>query len=376
MILCSFFGTTLTFGLIMKTKSRIDSVDFLKGIGILLVAIGHSSFFSFIDDYSVNRYIYSYHMPLFAFIAGLFTNGKSVGVQISNKINKLLVPFLIWSFLYWLCMFSFVVINNPELIKAQIFRIIYILAGSGQNSAVNGLGNVAVWFLPFLFVISMIHLLNNKMTTRVARLAFVAGCIAIGYGFRAIGYPMPYNIDVAFTLYPFFFAGSLYFKEIKPLAIAPLLNMKYSMLYAIPIISVLVLLQNKMQLSNVSIDTASNVIGNGVVFYSAAFIAIYYTCLISEIFKSNVIVNFFGVNSLIIVIWHLPIYYVISSLLPSELKDLLSLPLTLLMCIPVVVFINKYLKSTIGEWRLIKEDSAIFLFISRLKFSKIKATKI
>ena len=52
----------------METKSgRIDEIDVMRGIGILLVVIGHV----FPAGKRVHTFIYSFHMPLFFIISGM-----------------------------------------------------------------------------------------------------------------------------------------------------------------------------------------------------------------------------------------------------------------------------------------------------------------
>ena len=46
------------------TKKRLNYLDYAKGIGILLVVLGH------IYNNSVKLWIYSFHMPLFFIISG------------------------------------------------------------------------------------------------------------------------------------------------------------------------------------------------------------------------------------------------------------------------------------------------------------------
>lgn len=47
--------------------SRIKWIDNARAIGILLVVLGHS-----LIPASIQTYIYSFHMPLFFFLSGLF----------------------------------------------------------------------------------------------------------------------------------------------------------------------------------------------------------------------------------------------------------------------------------------------------------------
>lgn len=56
----------------MDKIKRIDWIDVAKGVGIFLMVMGHTS----MPD-AVNRWIYSFHMPLFFLLSGLvFNPGK------------------------------------------------------------------------------------------------------------------------------------------------------------------------------------------------------------------------------------------------------------------------------------------------------------
>lgn len=85
-------------------------VDYAKAIGIILVVYGHVARGVFqagmqydpTIHYLVDSVIYSFHMPLFFFLSGLFyidaLKKRGVGV-IVNKAETILYPFIIWSLL-------------------------------------------------------------------------------------------------------------------------------------------------------------------------------------------------------------------------------------------------------------------------------------
>lgn len=50
-------------------NSRSVLIDVLKGIGIILVVLGHITF----GDQLVRKIIFSFHMPLFFFLSGVVT---------------------------------------------------------------------------------------------------------------------------------------------------------------------------------------------------------------------------------------------------------------------------------------------------------------
>ena len=86
---------------------RIAETDIAKGIGIMLVVIGHAfpdstQLVSGSFSYILYRMIYSFHMPFFFFVSGLVSSGI-VGVsnwsekisQIKKKAMRLLIPYFV-----------------------------------------------------------------------------------------------------------------------------------------------------------------------------------------------------------------------------------------------------------------------------------------
>lgn len=94
----------------MQSK-RVNEVDIAKGIGILLVVLGHA-----VPDantgiknpivFYVFTWIYSFHMALFMSVAGFvfyrkYRQYKTVPVSaICNKFQRLMVPYLFYSILF------------------------------------------------------------------------------------------------------------------------------------------------------------------------------------------------------------------------------------------------------------------------------------
>lgn len=85
---------------------RLKSLDIARGIGIILVVMGH-----FLPEgvpywYSAGRQvIYSFHMPLFLFISGfvyMYTHRDDIsyGAFLKKKFRRIVVPYLAVSFLF------------------------------------------------------------------------------------------------------------------------------------------------------------------------------------------------------------------------------------------------------------------------------------
>ena len=68
---------------------RLEVFDTLKGIGILLVVLGHSA----ICD-ELHSAIYSFHMPLFFMISGYFYYNQPIHSFINKTCSRLIIPWL------------------------------------------------------------------------------------------------------------------------------------------------------------------------------------------------------------------------------------------------------------------------------------------
>lgn len=94
----------------MHNKYNIKEINYIKGIAILLVFIGHAATPSFLErpyfyEFIV-QLIYSFHMPLFFLVSG-FLSYKVIDMNLKEnyfnfvkaKFYRLAVPFLTISFI-------------------------------------------------------------------------------------------------------------------------------------------------------------------------------------------------------------------------------------------------------------------------------------
>ena len=95
-----------------EINSRVESVDLMKGFAILLVVFGHavgavtSSKMLVEIPYSftaIYDFIYSFHMPIFFFVAGLFIERwtqRSYKKALWGKFYRLAIPYFVWGGLF------------------------------------------------------------------------------------------------------------------------------------------------------------------------------------------------------------------------------------------------------------------------------------
>lgn len=107
----------------------------MKGIGILLVIIGHQDGVPI----EIKHLIYAFHMPLFFILAGYFYKPKNISNQIINDFKRLILPYLVVS------LFFLIVPIARFIFRGDSVSIMYVC-----NSIIQG--NVGpIWFLLALF---------------------------------------------------------------------------------------------------------------------------------------------------------------------------------------------------------------------------------
>lgn len=188
-------------------NKRIDWIDIAKGIGILLVILGHSVKFGEI----VHNLIFSFHMPLFFVLSGAVYKHSDNKTFIIKKINTLIIPFV--SFYIIGLIISLII---PEwrsgLSIKGIFKDIYLATPNVSNVS-------SIWFLACMFIVVVNFNLMQKFNIKV-QYFIIAICLVIGLIYPNIiakltylpDGRLPFNIEVSFVAI-FFFAMGVWMKK-------------------------------------------------------------------------------------------------------------------------------------------------------------------
>lgn len=139
---------------------RIKLFDIAKGIAILLVVFGHAlqgirdsegitATSSYSSIYYVCNVIYTFHMPLFFFVSGLFVASwckRKFSLALKQKVQSLVIPYFIWTLITGIAMQIASEYTNNGLGLKQVFMSwIYPFS--------------EYWFLYVLFFIFLIYYL-------------------------------------------------------------------------------------------------------------------------------------------------------------------------------------------------------------------------
>ena len=118
----------------MQTNTTRDkTIDFIKGILILFVILGHTTLgltdmYSFDDTMNgIANVIYSFHMPCFIAVSGFlyseYVGNVSQGIfsRIGHKAFNILLPYVMISVIYWIIKYVLPIMSSPKSLIFQAF---------------------------------------------------------------------------------------------------------------------------------------------------------------------------------------------------------------------------------------------------------------
>ena len=150
-------------------KNRMTYLDMAKGIGILLMIVGHTISLGWQKDL-----IYSFHMPLFFVCSGMTMTWSNHWLEwretAQKSAKRLLLPALVLFMV--MTLWTYLVEGKFDAAYTKDFalnRLASLLLASGSDVMVFGKEVAAIgllWFLPALFfarlLLDALHLLMPK----------------------------------------------------------------------------------------------------------------------------------------------------------------------------------------------------------------------
>lgn len=156
-------------------RERYVELDLAKGIGILFVVMGHIQYIS----ENFRNFIVAFHIPLFFIIAGMLIciheeDKKSLAKTVVKKGRSILQPYFIFSLIFIVAQFEACLIGSSitlELVKQNIFLTVILY------------GMSVIWFLGALFAgemgfLAVIKSCGKKWTPFILTLWMAVSCIA------------------------------------------------------------------------------------------------------------------------------------------------------------------------------------------------------
>lgn len=180
--------------------NRDELWDVLKGIGIILVILGHMGLW--------NEFIYSFHMPLFFFLSGVLYKNRTCKELISYIKLRLLIPYLIWSVgLTLIAYFAASLWRNGILDKFSRLKeaFINIFLGGGPLNVIEVCP--AIWYLTATIIVLIIYSIINRIKKVRYKNAVIMICALLGVVLAINGEMGLFNIVAALLAVPFWHAG-------------------------------------------------------------------------------------------------------------------------------------------------------------------------
>lgn len=186
----------------------------MKGIAIIAVVFGHFAPES-------RHFVYSFHMPLFFIVAGFCFKDRQVKTMIKSDFRRLILPFLIVSFILLVLGDIYAVIIKKEtLVYATKIRVVRTIFTTGLSmwihpvSSLYSNSGLMIWFLLALFWCRNIY----NCLIKIFRLKWL---IPVSFLMSAAAIYVDNNvIDLPFAILPgigalFFFTLGVWIKKYK-----------------------------------------------------------------------------------------------------------------------------------------------------------------
>lgn len=183
-------------------SKRIEWIDIAKGIGILLVILGHAVQFGS----PLHNLIFSFHMPLFFILSGIVYTYRDNKIFLYKKLVSLIIPYI--SFCIIGLLVSIIVPYwKSELNIRAIIKDIYLANPDAINVS-------SIWFLVCLFIVSVffnsIQKVDIKIQYIIVGVCLIAGFVYSKYFSELTFLPdgrLPFNLDVSLIALTFFAIG-------------------------------------------------------------------------------------------------------------------------------------------------------------------------
>lgn len=222
----------------IKKGKRIEYIDYLRCFGIIIMIMGHIGFTSIFD-----KWIHSFHMPIWFFISGYFcSKGQPLGNHVYKRIRTLLIPYFIFALIY-------VVLYG---IMSHDWQWSGILYPNSIQVPLNG----ALWFLIALFLADTVSYVALIVLPQNVAIVFM---LLIGMIGSLSILKLPFALDSALVGIGFFGFGYVFRQHCKPLFE---LNFLKS--------SSLIILSSVLALLNGTINMRANKYGFVILFWIVA----------------------------------------------------------------------------------------------------------
>jgi len=246
-------------------------------------------------DIFLVKYIYSFHMPLFFFIAGLvFCPEKYQGPKelITRKISTLLLPYFFFCFAAYVLSLFF---RDARTLSGLFDSLFVTIDGNAYH--LGHTFNPTLWFLPCLFLVTTEFYFISFLKKGV-RMVVVGFLVAMGFILGSHFKHLPWTVAGSLVDLLFFGFGFLLKDKILPLRNPSKLIIIF---FGVVVSAIFCYL-------NGPISLGEDCYGNPIYFMLSSLAGISFVTLLTFSTKPNKILSYIGANSIIILGFHGPLF--------------------------------------------------------------------
>ncbi len=350
-------------------RKRVNYFDIAKGIGIILVVLGHLEFISS----PLRFWIVSFHMPMFFIISGMLTQmiheeQRDFKTLIKRKWSRMMIPYIWFSILYF-----FIELIYFRLTGLDDWYTVWM--NVWQSICLHGVS--VLWFLPAIFFGELLFLFIRKKLSHPFTILTVVILTGIMYGanWGLAWLNMLYGTNVPFVMLHYFLVMvircffSMAFIAIGYYLYFLLDKLKTSHVFELLIGIGCLLLNIILSQKNGGVDLHFLVFGNPFLYFIIAVLgsmAVLLICKSMEPISEWIpcrILRYYGKNSLIVMATHINSYVLYGAIIISmHIVEYVTHAKNYVFCtcIMVIVFvseiviievINRYLPFIMGQKR-------------------------
>ncbi len=206
----------------LMSAEEIQYWNLVKGIGIILVVIGHACNSSV--GTPVSNYIYLFHLPLFFFVSGYLYNEEKYGDNpYANIASRLKSSWIKYVLIYWVLILLHNLLLRLNMLEesARFYSKTDML--SEMANAVLGMGHEmmggTLWFVPTVVMASSlfggvvtfsrkVFVLTHSATAKYfCQGIIVSGCTVLGYILESRQIDLPAHMQIVLVVMPFLWCG-------------------------------------------------------------------------------------------------------------------------------------------------------------------------
>ncbi len=186
------------------STGRLRYIDVARGIAIISIILGH------LGINGINRFVFTFHVPIFYFITGYYTKKQTnISAYIKKKARTLLVPYAVASILIIICAILLTIKRGEagKVLSVAGDWIYAALYGAGdqyyQPFYIKSIG--AIWFLWATFWGNLFLQLSLRMK-ELYRIVFISFLFFLGQWTRHFFW-LPLSVQAGFCATLFMYIG-------------------------------------------------------------------------------------------------------------------------------------------------------------------------